>query len=416
MPPEFRSPDAGDAVEFLEAHGIVAVRPPVRSSDFRLATESPFHYLLARRFGLVPRLSWSQALNRGTWFHQAFAMMHLAPDDFTQGYANLLQLRLDELSQVCSDFGIDSEKKRAILATEEQDHSTSLAWYKACTTISLPDVGTIHDVLTAPHFRPLCAECTMEVEFRVPFFHKPARCVAQPDLMLYHTGQNSVWIVDYKTTAVSPIDRAASCPIEPQTQHYLHILEAKLQDPKFREANELPPDVRVGGMMHVIVQKPSIEFGMKDRDYLLDTSPFKSGPRKGQPRNEKVYQGEPRLENYIQRCLDWYAGEGEYAHLVADRQTSPVINISYTSAEALRDEMWRRQYHARLQSVNQWRVRKPDPGVFPWPSSVSGVSGRKDTYAPFVLRPITEWPAIVREEGFAIVRRDQVNQEDNVDE
>ena len=413
MPPEFRGPNQGDAIEFLEAHGIVAVRPPIRSSDFRLITDSPFHYLLARRYGLVPRMSWSEALNRGTWFHQLFAMMHLPPEEMRAAYNILLARRIEELNAVCSDFGIDSEKKRAIISTEEQDNQTALAWYVSCTQVEIPGVGTLHDVLQAPHYKPVCAECLMVAKFDVPSYRGQVTCVAQPDLLLHHTGQNSLWIVDYKTTAMSPVDRAASCPIEPQTQHYLHILEACLKDAKWKEERGLPPDVHVGGMMHVIVQKPTIEFGMKDRDFILDTSPFKSGPRKGEPRNEKIYQGEPRLENYIQRCTDWYRGEGEYAHLVADRQTAPVVNISYTSAEALRDDMWRKQYTARLQAVNFWRSRTPDPGVFPWPATVSGMAGRRDTYAPFILRPISEWPEVIRQEGFGIVRRDDpsLNQE-----
>jgi hypothetical protein len=409
MPPEFRSLSREDAVEFLEAHGLVAIKPPVRSSDFRLCTDSPFHYLLCRRMGLVPSLRWSEALNRGTWFHERFALMHLPEAEADAHYKFLLGERLDELMATCQSHGIDGEKRRAILATEEQDHATSLAWYKACSTIEISkEYGTITQFLQSPHYRVICAECLLGASIMDPMraTDNPTPCVAQPDLLLYHTVQNSLWVVDYKTTSLPVADRAASCSIEPQTQHYLHVLEIQLKNAKFREQYNLPDDVRVGGMMHVIIQKPTIEFGMKDRDYTMDTTPLKSGPRKGMPRNEKVYQGEPRLENYIQRCLEWYHGEGEYAHLSPERVLNPPVNISFTSADALLDSMWRSQYLARLRSVNRWRALKPDPGLFPWPVSVSGKTGRRDPYADFVLRPITEWPEIVKQNGFAIVRRD----------
>lgn len=410
MPPEFRALSREDAIEFLEAHGIVAIKPPVRSSDFRLVTDSPFHYLLCRRYGMVPEISWSEALNRGNWFHQRFAMLHLPEAEADALYAQLLRTRLEELLDVCDRSGIDGDKKRAIISTEEQDHATSLAWYKTCNTVKIsPEIGTLREFLTAPHYRPICAECLLTAEMAdVTKDGWTVECVAQPDLLLYHEKQRSVWVVDYKTTSLSPVERAASCTIEPQTQHYLHILEACLRHPKFREAYHLPSDVRVGGMMHAIVQKPTIEFGMKDRDYLLDTTPLKSGPRKGEPRNEKVYQGEPRLENYIQRCADWYNGTGDYLHLAAERQAAPVVNISFTSGEALLDKTWRSQYLARLAMVNKWRMAKPDPGMFPWPVSVSGKTGRRDPYADFVLRPYTEWPEIMRQNGIAIVRRDTV--------
>ena len=410
MPPEFRALSQEDAIEFLEAHGVVATKPPIRSSDFRLVADSPFHYLLCRRFGMVPEISWSEALNRGTWFHQRFAMLHMPEAEADLAYKQMLSDRVEELMEVCKRHGIDGEKKRAIISTEEQDHATSLAWYKTCNMVQIsPEVGTLSEFLTAPHYRPICAECLLGASMRdVTKDGWMAPCVAQPDLVLYHTKQNSVWIVDYKTTSLSPLERALSCTIEPQTQHYLHILEANLRQEKFKEEHGLPPDVRVGGMMHAIVQKPTIEFGMKDRDYTLDTTPFKSGPRKGEPRNERVYQGEPRLENYMQRCHEWYTGTGEYTHLAAERQAAPVVNISFTSGEALLDKMWRRQYLARVAMVNKWRMLRPDPGLFPWPASVSGKTGRKDPYSDFVLRPYTEWPEIMRQNGVAIVRRDAV--------
>jgi hypothetical protein len=58
--------------------------------------------------------------------------------------------------------------------------------------------------------------------------------------------------------------------------------------------------------------------------------------------------------------------------------------------------------------VNKWRMLRPDPGLFPWPAGVSGKTGRKDPYSDFVLRPYTEWPEIMRQNGVAIVRRDAV--------
>jgi hypothetical protein len=48
---------------------------------------------------------------------------------------------------------------------------------------------------------------------------------------------------------------------------------------------------------------------MKDRAFTLQTRLRSSpGPRKGEPRNEKVYVGEPDPHFYEGRCYQWYVG------------------------------------------------------------------------------------------------------------
>ena len=54
--------------------GLKIVSPRLRSSDIATATHNPRLYLVARRMGIVPRFSESDALNRGTWLHEAFRL------------------------------------------------------------------------------------------------------------------------------------------------------------------------------------------------------------------------------------------------------------------------------------------------------------------------------------------------------
>lgn len=411
MPPEFRSTPAGSR-EFLAQHGLVERRPPIRSSDFR-SIGSPFHYYLTRKLGLVPALRYSVALSRGTWFHIALELLlepHLTGDEVYTRYQAKLEARLDEIRGVCTTLAVSEPRTREILATEEED--ATCAWVWANTSKDLPIPGflsngrSLEEFLQDSNFVPICKECQLRTHFTLPNKPlSPIECIMQPDMLLYHRTQNSLWIVDYKTTALSPRIRGASCPIEPQTQHYMNILHDLLQKGAFQTQYDLPSDVSVGGMLHAIVRKPTISFGQSDRDYTLDTTPFKSGPRKGEPRNDKVYLGEPRLENYLERCKQWYRGEKDYIHLAGDRLSEPLVDLSFTSGTALLDPQWVGQYKARLALVNKWRTATIEPFEYPWPTEVHG-TGTLDTYAPFVLRPISEWPDIVLQEGFVIVDRD----------
>jgi len=411
MPPEFRSTPVGSR-DLLAQHGLVERRPPVRSSDFR-SLGSPFHYYLTRKLGLVPALRYSVALSQGTWFHAALEILlqpGMTGDQSHTQYKAKLEIRMDELCNVCTTLAMGDARIREILATEEQD--ATCAWVWALTTKDMPINGaisngrTLHEFLSDPNFTPICQECILRTNLEVDDKRvAPIDCVMQPDLLLHHHTQNSLWIVDYKTTGISPRMRAASCPIEPQTQHYMHILDHMVKTGQLQAKYDLPSDVTVGGMLHAIIRKPTISFGQGDRDYILDTTPFKSGPRKGEPRNEKVYTGEPRLENYLERCRQWYRGEKDYIHLSGDRVADPVIDLSFTSGTALMDSHWTAQYRARLAAVNKWRIAAIEPHEYPWPTEVHG-SGTLDTYAPFVLRPVTEWPDIVLQEGFLVSDRD----------
>ena len=409
MPPEFRSAPQGSR-DLLALHGLVERRPPVRSSDFRMLG-SPFHYYLTRKLGLVPALRYSTALSHGTWFHAALELLlnPLTQHDAHAKYLLKVEQRCEEIREVCKTLAIGDQRTREIIAVEDQDAATGWAW--ATCTKDIPIAGalsngrTMQEFLSDSCFVTLCQECTLRTRIPADNRAEPVECVAQPDMLLFHRQQRSLWIVDYKTTSISPRIRAASCPIEPQTQHYMHIVQDMLARGTLQKLFDLPDDTTVGGMLHAIIRKPTISFGQSDRDYTLDTTPFKSGPRKGEPRNEKIYVGEPRLENYIERCKRWYLGVEDYVHLSGDRIAEPVVDLSFTSGTALLDPTWTGQYKARLNALNRWRTATIEPEEYPWPTEVHG-SGTLDTYAPFVLRPVSEWPDIVMQEGFLVSDRD----------
>src|SRR6185312_8257420 len=83
-----------------------------------------------------------------------------------------------------------------------------------------------------------------------------AQC-GQPDALILLG--DVLWIVDFKTCEESPKVRLETCPFEFQTRHYLAIASKIFGAIKAKY--KLADKVTFGGMIHVCIQKPTIDFG-----------------------------------------------------------------------------------------------------------------------------------------------------------
>jgi hypothetical protein len=407
MPPQTKpipvpKTDGKDSKEWLEAHGLVARQPAIRSSDYESVLHCPFQYYLSRRLGLVQSLRWSQALSRGSWFHKRFEYYNLLPEVAGPRMEEEYEKREKELTEICEVRGIKGESKARVLEREYQDMLCTSAWFDASMNLPVLNGKSFMDKINESYWQHLGTEVV--AEYVHPEF---GRMLAQFDMLLYHKEQNSVWIVDLKTTAHNPLDRLQTCPIEFQTQHYMHILHWMLQEQMLTKPFDIPRDSKLGGMMHVAVQKPTIEFGMNDRNFDMYDHELKRGPRKGQIETRKTYHGEPRLENYLERCKRWYRGEGEYESKSVEREHTPPINISTTGASTL-DTRYTAEYTSRLRFVHSYSTADPVPLNFPKSARHLMQFGKMSPFAPFYLTPTSEWPGIVSTEGFMVEDRDDV--------
>lgn len=412
-----------DAYLYLESQGLTARRPAVRSSDVGLAIDSPFVYYLARRLGVVKALRWSKALNRGTWAHHAFGA--LCRNSTIDTYEKLLFARMVELQETMSLVGPSSpDAQRAILEREERDCRCAWAWLNIGLSIPLKSAhfsGSFRDIYLNPENYEILG---LEQLFQTELFIRTRQTkssrgdrvpvVTQPDLLLFNRSTHALLIVDLKTHTGSVEDRLASCPFEPQTQLYLESLNSLLDEGIIHQRwPHLPKDLRVAGMLHLVLQRPSIDFGSLDRHYTLDSTPFKSGPRKGQPRNERVYDGEPDFALYLERCRDWYCGTGLYADKADDRLRDPPVGVSFTSWDIAQTEWWQADLQHRLYTVQLLRKRDPHPHNFPRPTSLLSSYGELNAYAPFLQTDPSHWPEVMEREGFIISHRDETSSDDH---
>ena len=394
-----------EAYEYLQAYGINAIIPPLRSSDYSTCLSDPFAYYMARRLGIVPAVKWTKALNRGTWMHLRFQHYHRSLIDARERMEAALADRLSELSETCGDVGMVGDSLRSILEREERDMRSSLAWYEAARNLPCLDGQSFEDVLLSPRWHRMGTEYRLVTSIKTDDRSRPIRCICQPDLLLYNKEDNTVWIVDLKTTAISPKMRLASVPIEFQCEHYMFSVNELLKTGQIQAAFKIPRDATLGGMMHLAIRKPTIEFGMKDRDYTIDMTPLKSGPRKGLPRNTKVYEGEPRFDNYLERCAQWYHARGDYEDKEAEWAEDPPVNISVTDASLVLDPAINKRYRDRVRLVQHYALCAPYPENFPMSDRVAHM-GRFSTYSPFMLSPVGEWPSLIQSEGLTLRRRD----------
>lgn len=399
------------AASFLAESGLPSTVPSIRSSDYELCLTNPFIYYLTRRLGLARAFSASEALSRGTWFHKIWEL-----DDTTRPTATIIGLdhaiatRRHELAKACEACGVIGDTRSSILEDERREAETVRAWYEAsATSVIDPVFGGWRDYFARSMWALLGKEVTLSARNTTAGAVDCCPLVIQIDGLYYHTGNNQLWINDFKTTSLDPSTRLLTCPREFQTQHYLYVLTQNL--PLLRSRYNLPDNVTVGGMIHTVISKPSIEFGQSDRNFTVEPFTPSRGKNKGVTRMEKTYHGDPVYSNYLTRVRAWYSSTGDYAHLAPEREAQRLCNISISPATTpggtgVLDGDNLTEYHDRVSFVTSHAKRLAHPSDFLL-NTRDLISGKGPSpFAPFAFTPIRSWPDLLTPNQLIIKPRD----------
>lgn len=403
------------ARDWLEAHGIMARVPPIRSGSYAAAAADPFHYYLVERLGLVPALHSSEVLSHGAWMHKCLELFAHDIVERARRFDLAVRARQKELSDYCESFGILGDTKRLILDTEENRARHAWTWFEAAADLCVrsqrqPDGGPL-----AYGFRAWLGREQHQIlghelmlVHRHPRYSKTVLC-GRIDLLLLHKPQNTLWVVDLKSTSSSTVARGQTCPFESQTSHYLLLLEALLNEGVLQDRwpQWINSETKIGGMRHLLIRKPSIRLSGQDRPFTYDTSPLRSGPRKGQPRNEKIYHGDPSFDLYLERVRDWMKADGDYTHEKPLRQEDPVVNLSTSFFSAL-DQHRRAEYTDLLDTAYSYATCSPHPENFPRTGvgMTERYSDELSVFAPFYSAPIAGWPELIERQRIIQKPRD----------
>lgn len=445
-----------DTIDFLATSGFPAITPGIRSSDYEHGLTNPFSYYLHRRLGLSAFLAYSDALSHGSWFHTRAELIEEPDDRVIEKMDAALGFRNTEIITDCKECSAGFDMQREFIERERNDRDTAWAWFDAARHIVTPD-GTFVDYLTNPDWETIGREVTIEVDH--PNF-PGTPLIAQFDLLQYNADIHSIRIPDYKTTRIYPKVRMISCPAEFQTWHYMMVLHLVLTrkfpyhirvgkgSPKLIALlcrhRERKIELEVSTMDHIIVQKPLIKFGQKDRDYNY----ISEGKRKKvtgtivrgndgfgwivtatsdetlQPiepalgtanedeaiehlheltgkKPEKIHFGEPSRDRYLDRVRDWYIGTDEETK--AERAMHCPVVISRTS---MLDQHEQTLYYSRVRSIHNLATREPFPDNFhPAPSKMIDYS-QPSIMAPFYVMSPSSWPSLIKQNKILIRHRD----------
>jgi hypothetical protein len=469
MPPEIPvlpPPPAGEyghaAKEWLDHHGITSQVPAIRARDNSTAREDPFLYYLQSRLGIYPLFQApTQACSRGNWVHSY--LYNIRQDEATRedAFRRAVDDHIVEIRERCKSIGWDSDKLLNTIDEERLNARCARGWLMALSALTFPFMPKgLFAWLRSPGMTPICAETTLAIDH--PNYPK-TKLAATFDLLYYTPNNNKIWVLDYKTSTPSPLVRGSTCRISFQSLHYRYILQSILESGWLHEQHpHLPRDLTFGGIVHVILQKPPLSFGQKDRPYYyrsvggraipMATNPavkhFGSGTVTPngvlwtctlQSRSDKTqeiptephhtksfndehlavkylhewtgktpdceYSGEPNPAYFAKRCLDWYRGVGSYADDHDERTQDPPINLSQVTGPLDNHELlW---YDKHLNYIYSLATAEPLPCNFPpTDRGMTSRGGKLTNYAPFYATPVAEWPSLIRQAHMGIFHRD----------
>ena len=156
-------------------------------------------------------------------------------------------------------------------------------------------------------FRPLCKEQEIDLLIQLPSGVHLWLAGIIDTIYANFAAKNEYWVADYKTTSLDPDYFLTGYHFGPQKRLYRLLASKWLAD-----NGHIPPKGIAGprGFIVNVIRTPNIIMSAADRNFVIETRILKSGPRKGEPVEKKVYEGEPLFENYLERCRAWYADNG----------------------------------------------------------------------------------------------------------
>lgn len=459
--------------EFFQSMGLFPRITTIRSNDFGLINRCRFLYLIQRRYGLVPAFSMSEALSRGSWIHKAAEKLGDSSERIKAHVEAALKDRLKEISAIGAGFNLSAESTARFRDTETEDALSAMAWFMASTHVRILNNTQLADGYLAYFMRKCWVHLGHELRLiHVDETYPKSPLVIECDKLLYNKDTNKLWLVEFKTCPDSTVDRAQVIRLEYQPLHYIYVTQCLLDSGELQKTFDLPANVKLGGVIHVLLRKPSIRFGQLDRPFhwaneskrsklrgvaartpsgvwaasIRDIDASNSAPavNKAEFRDvtkaaagassaeerakawleeqvgtqvKKAYSGEPDLALYTKRCIDWYTAKGDYEEKKDEWASDPTVNLSTTQAEAFQTSRNLTRYHTQLKRVYEYATIRPYLGSFDATSDgmLSRFGNSLSSYAPFYTVPPAQWGDVINQRHFIQLFRDEdIDIEDNV--
>jgi hypothetical protein len=351
------------------------VRPHIRSSDAKFGDD--YLYLLRRRYGLVKAGTYSEPLALGSHYHKLFEVE--GTDTWLRDWAEYRDAVLQE-------------RPGSKFVERDLDFAFH-TWTGVLKGLPVSDDGQrLGDYLDLTKAQTIASELKVSVG-RASASNQVVPCTIQIDRLGYNANDNSLTIYDLKSTSLQTQVRAAACPFEFQTWHYIVTLQTAVTSGAL-ETWGVPSDARVTGMDHIIFQKPTIRMSQEDRDYTLKKVTPTRGKNAGTTRLERDYHGEPQWSNFVDRCITCYKDQA---------MPALVSQTHLTGNQALMAE-----YYVRLDRLLERATRDPRPELHPRSESGAVDWRSVSDYYPFYLDADPgRWPVLAVRHQFSVEHRDE---------
>ena len=272
-----------------------------------------------------------------------------------------------------------------------KDGLTARAVFEASIDTPVPHIDfrdhpwTVRKFLSLDHWRTVCNERT----FR--YYNEDVKhtCVVQFDVLKYTPSTNELWVIDFKTSGETVFDKSRNLTFDFQTKHYLYALRHLVESGYLAEHFDVPPDAKVGGIIHVLIQRPAIRISNEDRDYEEVEKKKWAGTKREQTVTEMQPVGEPLFANYLARVHEWYTGTGRYETDALRVAREPRVHRSVIRSSILTDDDYQ-EYTATARAIADMAKREPYPANFP---RIAAVNWKKSSpLLDLYTMPVVDWP------------------------
>jgi len=362
-----------ETTKFFKESGIK--RPPCRSSSMSTLEECPRKFLYRDRLGIQPR-GYASALNLGGMTHTVMQNLFLGRSgtDAVAAAHAVAQEEAARLKEAANEAGfVGGQDLDTVLQKLTEDCHKACAM--AITLWNLHPFDTNRwAVLKDPADVPM-VEVLLKVKWpglaRIPI-------ICQPDLVLEDVYRDEdevvtvgdarrIWLVDYKTTSISPKVRAAATSISPQMLLYRMALKVTLD---YWTKEKLAPPSEVVGCIHVIMQKPGIKMCKKYGNF----------------------------SNYLDHVVKWYKNRD------AERPDDPPIVLDYDrfSGGYMPTELLLRLHQYRAASTSGPSIDR----FYRAGGHVCTTFNSTCPYLPLCVSHPGSWPSLVKERYEIRFRKD----------
>ena len=222
------------------------LKPCIHSTNMDHLDECPRLFLYADRLGLRGRVS-AVPLELGQLYHLIIAQLSMghAPSRADEAANQYISKAIDDLEELADPAGQLPNGKLLTVQIQEYDEAFQKARAMAYALWKRFPLDT-------DKWEVVAVERLVELNLKVPRIAAPIR--TRVDLLLKNRETGEGWIVDHKTTSLSPTARAASMRFGNQTRLYrLGAIHAF-------------PDIPIVGIRHNIIQKPKIKYCPNTKD------------------------------------------------------------------------------------------------------------------------------------------------------